>query len=847
MDKLYKKIGSLRNLVILGVLTLLLVTVVIPAIAMEQPQDDKEKATRLLIKGKVAYELGKFSQATEYWRLAEDKFDKQGDRPHQALSFNYLSLANQELGDWDAADRDIERSLKLLNTSSSSEVLAQVLNTKGSLQLSLGNSSEALASWSAAEQIYRQIDDRLGIVGSKLNQAQALQQLGLYRRARKLLEQLRTELEAEFNPQLRVMGLRSLGNVLQIAGDLEQSQQVLKESLALAQESDLPEETSSILFSLGNTARALKSYEAASAFYEQAAVRTAQPITKIEAQLNQLSLLSRLEQWQEAEKLIPQAQSGLNGLPVSRRSIYARVNLAKNIIDRPEQFARYLPYSHKLLDLAVKQARKLKDVKAESYGLGILGHLAEQQNQLQTATQRTEEALLLATEIDAEDTIYQWQWQLGRILQRQGDIENAIAAELAAVDSLEKIRGDLVATNLDAQYSFRESVEPIYRNLVGLLVSSEPNQDNLIQAREVIESLQLAELENYFREACINAKPKQIDRVDAHAAVIYPIILSDRLSVIVSLPEQPLLYYEHPVAQNDAEQTIERLFQSLNPVYSNKRRLKLSQQVYDWLIKPAEARLTASQIETLVFVLDGSLRNLPMAALYDGKKYLVERYNVALTPGMQLLNPTALREQKLQAVVAGVSESNEGFSALPGVTSELQDVSQAFPSQLLLNQEFTSENFQEQLKQAPSPLIHLATHGQFSSNPEETFIVTWGDRIKVKDFEDILQAREESIDTKPIELLVLSACQTAEGDKRAALGIAGIAVRSGARSTLATLWSVEDRSTVELMDRFYDRLASVESVTRAKALREAQIALMHSDKYSHPYYWSPFVLVGNWL
>jgi len=93
----------------------------------------------------------------------------------------------------------------------------------------------------------------------------------------------------------------------------------------------------------------------------------------------------------------------------------------------------------------------------------------------------------------------------------------------------------------------------------------------------------------------------------------------------------------------------------------------------------------------------------------------------------------------------------------------------------------------------------------------------------------------------------LSACQTAEGDKRAALGIAGIAVRSGARSTLATLWSVEDRSTVALMNQFYEQLAGTDSTTKSKALREAQIALMHSENYNHPYYWAPFILVGNWL
>ena len=849
MNIVYKTIKSLQSAVGIGILTLLLVTTVIPAVAVEKPEMARQKATRLLIKGKVAYESGKFSLAEEYWELAEAKFESQDDRPRQALSLNYLSLANQELGEWQEANSYIDESLQLLKSTSNPEVLAQALNTQGSLLLSQGKGEAALESWSEAEKIYLQANDRQGIMGSKLNQAQALQQLGLYRRSQKILEELSTELDREADPQLRAMGLRSLGNALIAAGNLQKSQSVLKESLAIAKESNLSQETSAILFSLGNTARGLESYEAAIAFYQQAATRTSEPIARVEAQLNQLSLLSRLDRQEAARELIPQIQADLTSLSSSRRSIYAGVNLAKNLInlDKSSRFSQYHSYSQKLLDKTIAQAKAINDVRAESYALGVLGHLSEQQNQLSTAKKHTERALVLATEIDATDILYQWQWQLGRILQQQGDIKGAIAAESGAVDSLSKIRGDLVATNLDAQYSFRESVEPIYRDLVGLLVSHNPDDANLSQAREVIESLQLAELENYFREACIDAEPKQIDEVDAHAAVVYPIILPDRLSVIVSLPGQPLSYYEHNVSQADAERTIEKLFQSLNPVLSNKRRLKLSQQIYSWLIEPAEEKLSENEIETLVFVLDGSLRSVPMAALYDGEQYLVEKYNLALTPGMQLLDPRAIGDTKLQAVVAGVSESNEGFSALPGVKTEVEEISQTFPSQLLLNQEFTSQNFREQLRQAPSPLIHLATHGQFSSNPEETFIVTWGDRIKVKDFENILQAREESSDTKPIELLVLSACQTAEGDKRAALGIAGIAVRSGARSTLATLWSVEDSSTVTLMNQFYQQLADTNSATKSRALREAQIALMHSEQYSHPYYWAPFILVGNWM
>lgn len=855
MKRIYRIFKSIRRSVWIGLLSLLLVTTVVPVVASEVPKVAVVDASRLLIKGQAAYEAGRFTEATKYWGRAEQEYSKKGDRDRQALSLNYLSLANQELGDWDNATKNISQSLKLIQEQPESLVLAKILNTQGSLQLAQGDAQKALASWQQATDIYRQSNDEVGMIGSQINQAQALQQLGLYGRSRKMLEGLQTKLSDESNPQLKALGLRSLGNALQVVGNLEESQEVLKSSLNLSQNLDLAEETSATLFSLGNTARALESYDVAIAFYEQTTERTANPIRKVEAQLNQLSLQSTLDQWQDAQAIIPAIKANLANLSPSRRTIYARVNLAKNLIDlanKNKTFAKYIPDTENLLTRTIRQARHLKDTRAYSYSLGTLGHLYEREKQYQAAQKATTKALALALDINATDIAYQWQWQLGRLHQQQGNIQSAIASETEAVNSLQAIRGDLVATNLDAQYTFRESVEPIYRDLVRLLLNTDansvPSQDNLIQAREVIESLQLAELENYFREACIDAKPKQIDQVDQKAAVIYPIILPDRLSVIVALPGQPLDYYQTDISQTEVEQTLEGVFQSLNPVFSNKKRLRLSQKVYDWLIKPAEAELNAQDIETLVFVLDGSLRNLPMAALYDGEQYLVEKYGVALTPGLQLLEPEQLEIEQLEAVVAGLSESNQGFAALPGVKEEMQDISAILPAQLLLNQEFTQQNLKKQLQEVTSPLVHLATHGQFSSNPEDTFIVTWGDRIKVKDFEGLLRSREESLDANPIELLVLSACQTAEGDKRAALGIAGIAVRSGARSTLATLWSVKDESTVELMDKFYQQLAQTDSAsTKAEALREAQIALMRSDNFNHPFYWAPFILVGNWM
>jgi len=249
------------------------------------------------------------------------------------------------------------------------------------------------------------------------------------------------------------------------------------------------------------------------------------------------------------------------------------------------------------------------------------------------------------------DIAYQWQWQLGRLLKQQNKKDEAIAAYTEAVNTLKSLRKDLVAINQDVQFSFRESVEPVYRELVDLILQS-PSPENLKTACELIESLQVAELDNFFQEACLDQeiKPQQIDQIDSQAAVIYPIILANRLEVILSLPGQPLQNYSTTISQEKVETTLRELRQSFQPIFSTQDRLQLSQQVYDWLIRPAEQELKNNSIKTLVFVLDGSLRNVPMAALYDGKNYLIKDYNLALTPGLQLLDSRSLNRNQLQTL-----------------------------------------------------------------------------------------------------------------------------------------------------------------------------------------------------
>ncbi|MGI0483787.1 CHAT domain-containing protein [Pantanalinema rosaneae CENA516] len=743
-------------------------------------------------------------------------------------------------------------------------VRAQTLNQQGVHEWERGQAEAALATWQQSEAAYVAARDETGQLGSQLNQAQAWQTLGQYRRARTLLEQINTRWQTLPDSALKAQSLESLGVTLLRIGDLSASYKTLQSSLAISQALNL--DVSRTLLALGNVARGKKDHqiadpattESAIVFYQQAAAAASNPLIRLQARLNLFSLFVDGGQFLQATPLLPEIQSLLTELPPSRATVYAQVNLADSLIKmgwrEPTLSTMSTPAAiAPLLANAVQQARSLHDSRAEAYALGQLGHLYELSQQWLEAERVTKQALQIADAMQAQDIAVSWQWQLGRILKQQGRTPAAIAAYQQAVATLAKLRGDLIAINPEAQFSFREQVEPIYRQLVQLLLEDSPTQADLQQARSVIEALQLAELNNFFREACLDAKPQQIDQVDTNAAIIYSIILPDRLAVILSLPQQPLRYHftdlatlsqHHSSTTSVVNQVFDDLFATLNPFVTPQEPLRANQQLYDWLIRPIAADLTNSQVKTLVFVLDGVLQGVPLAALHDGQQYVIENYSIALTPGLQLLPPRSLPPDQLGALAGGLSEARQGFSALPGVAAEMQQIAKIVPTNILLNQSFTQTELANQLNSVTSPIVHLATHGQFSSQAENTFLLTWDGRIQVKDLDQLLENRDRQ-QRQPIELLILSACQTAVGDRRAALGLAGVAVRSGARSTIATLWSVQDHSTADLITQFYTALKQP-GISRAEALRQAQLSLLRSPEYHHPYYWSPFVLVGNW-
>lgn len=865
----------------------------------------------LLQEAKILYDKGNFTEAINILKQAARIFEIQNNPIKQSIALSNLANAYKQIGEYSKALSYITRSRQILENQSNSinskeriKVFAQVLDIQANLQLTLGKPLLALENWKSATAIYKKENFNNARIRSLINQNIALQALGRYQLAFKILEQVLTELNQQPASVLKVTALRNFGDVQLYIGKIDTSLEILHKSYEIARKTKSNPQLAQTLLSLGNAQRAkanrlrsplqsttifekttplvyvskpispeaIKLYQQAAQSYDNALAISTSPEIRIKTELNKLGILIELKEFSKAGELSSELQSAINKLPISKTSIEAKINLAQNLFFlkqvSPENTSKWEDIAQILAD-SIKEAKIISDVRLQAYGMGTLGSLYLQTQNLTDAHKLTKKAVDLAVLIEAKDIAYLWQWQLGYILKAEENITQAIDYYSQAVNNLNDLRGDLLVLNPDIQFSFRDNVEPVYRQLVDLLLQSPSSQNisnkqlninntNLRKARDVIEALQLREIENYFQEICLQAKPEIIDTVvdktDTTAAVIYPIILQDRLEIILKLPNQNNFnHYTTYIKASKLEKSLEKLQYSLRQPEQINQVKNISGEIYSWLIQPLEADLQTNKIETLVFVLDGNLRNIPMSVLYDSKaqenqKYLIEKYAIVLTPGLQMLEPKSLKAAELNILMAGVSEkrliNNKEFNPLYNVEVELDTIKSQIPnSKKLLNQSFTDINLEKQVNSAKYTVVHIATHGNFSSNLEETYILTWNKLLRVEDFDKLFQINT-NVDARTIELLVLSACETANGDKRATLGLSGIAVRAGARSTLASLWAVEDESTAQLIGQFYQELGK-KKLSKAKALQQAQIKLLHNNET--PLSWAPYVLIGNWL
>jgi CHAT domain-containing protein len=277
---------------------------------------------------------------------------------------------------------------------------------------------------------------------------------------------------------------------------------------------------------------------------------------------------------------------------------------------------------------------------------------------------------------------------------------------------------------------------------------------------------------------------------------------------------------------------------------TTREYLPHAQKLYDWLIRPLEADLASFTIDTLVFVPDGALRTIPMATLHDGKQFLIAKYAVAITPSLNLTDPRPIKREDMKVLAVGVTEAVQGFPALPNVSAELKGLHTLLGSETLVDQQFLASNLEGKLKDEHFTIVHVASHGEFGDEVGKTFILTFDDKIsldRLNQMVGVFRFRDD-----PLELLTLSACDTAAGDDRAALGLAGMAIKAGARSALATLWNINDEASVDLVLDFYREIKDP-SISRAAALQRAQLKLLDNPRYEHPGFWSAFLMINNWL
>ncbi|MCF4966824.1 hypothetical protein CV014_06705 [Nostoc sp. CMAA1605] len=308
----------------------------------------KSQNDLLIDQGKTLYDAGRFAEAVQVLQQAAQAYKQQGDRLKLAATLSNLSLAYQQLGDWQAAQTAIKNSLELLPAEKNQQtlqLLAQTLDIQGRLQLATGKIETALATWQQTAEIYQKINHPIGEVRSQINQAQAWRNQGFYRRAVQILLAVNQKLQAQPDSREKAVGLRSLGDALMVIGDLTQARTVLEQSLTIAQRLELPGEVGVSLLSLGNNARADSSrskslgnntrakQEATTAInYYQKIEPSASPLTQIQARLNQLSLLIDTQQLSEAQNLLTSIPPQLNQLPPSRAAIYAQINYAQSLM-----------------------------------------------------------------------------------------------------------------------------------------------------------------------------------------------------------------------------------------------------------------------------------------------------------------------------------------------------------------------------------------------------------------------------------------------------------------------------------------------------------------------------------
>ncbi len=455
------------------------------------------------------------------------------------------------------------------------------------------------------------------------------------------------------------------------------------------------------------------------------------------------------------------------------------------------------------------------------------------------------QALRTAQNTGDDELAFRTAWRAGQVEGAPDETDQSLRYYRLAFTSLKQARGEAAGMASTSQSLYHRSYGNFHHAFFDVLMARHDATGNpafLREARDVVEDLKADEVEDYFQERCVprNAAGVAAAQAGGRVAVLYPVVLADLMELLVEIGET-LLRRTVPLPKPALESLVRGFRRDLeNPRRDFRHRGK---QLYDAMIAPIADALAQAGTRTIVYAPDAALRLAPLATLWDGERFLVERFAVATVLGLTFVPAESAVPGQSFALVAG-AHAIPGYNPLAAGERELAGVVSHLQADRLFQTEFSQSKFADALQNQPYDIIHVASHAEVGPNPEDNFIAAIDGPIDMNQLALSLRARS-LLSSRPLELLTLSACSTAGGDDLAPLGLAGIAFRAGARSVVASLWPVRDRATADMMEDLYTSLAS--GSARGVALAQAQAKMIRNGgAAADPSVWGAFLAIGDW-
>ena len=537
---------------------------------------------------------------------------------------------------------------------------------------------------------------------------------------------------------------------------------------------------------------------------------------------------------------LARGRSQIAQLPPSPQMLMTVIDWAK--VDRRNQ--------EQWLQRAMNQAQDLQNPLLTSYASLELGKLYLARDRDELAQKYATQSVEAARGAFNYNSLFRAQELLARINLKRNQPSLALNAYREAIISIEQLNKDSSFVTPLQVVTFNQQIEPIYRNTLSLILDENASQEELTEAKEVSDKLRLVQLRRYFGDNCLEVTTAAVSPAkgitqagtENNHPTINSIVLEDRLVTLLELPDGSIKQHTTKITQEALQSLVGELSQELISGVSFSFR-QHSRQLYQMLLQPFEAELETIDPETVVFINDGMLRNIPMAVLVDRQdRYVAEKWATVNSLGLNYRPRTSLQKKdELESALAlglPYTPYEPDVPVLAHVPEEVNAVEEMFGGKKILGKNFTTNTLSQQLEKESYPLVHLATHGYFGGTAETSYIYAYDRRIPLLQLDQMLRDSQQSAP----ELLVLSACETALGNDLSLLGLGGLATRRGIDTTLGSLWFVQDEEQAAVIQEFYRR---IEEDNQPKAVALQQIQKQLIQQLAHPSIWASLVLIGE--